>query len=132
MPLRARRFADPPRLIALPVLLAAIVVVAVTVSHAGAASKPKVNAPAPVPVPQGFLGVDVDGPMFGPDTPIDLASQLKTMVGSGVQSIRVAFSWAAGQPYESDADVPDAQNANFTDIAARPTTFQVTDMVVRD
>jgi hypothetical protein len=132
MPLRARRFADHARLIALPLLLAAIVVVAVTVSRAGATSKPKVNATAPPPVPQGFLGVDVDGPMFGPDTPINLTSQLKTMVGSGVQSIRVAFSWAAGQPYESDADVPDAQKANFTDVSGRPTSFQFTDMVVGD
>ncbi len=115
---------------ALPLLIAAIVLVAVVASHAGAASKAKVAAPGPVP--QGFMGVDVDGPMFGPDTPINLANQLKTMVSNGVQSVRVAFSWAAAQPYESDADVPDDQKANFTDVSGRPTSFQVTDMVVGD
>src|ERR1700744_3159170 len=132
MPLRARTFADHARLIALPLLLAAIVVVVVTVSHAGAASKPKVNATAPAPVPQGFLGVDVDGPMFGPDTPINFSTQLKTMVASGVQSVRVAFSWASAQPYKTDADVPDAQPGNFTDVGGVPTSFQFTDMIVGD
>jgi hypothetical protein len=130
MPLRARRFADRPRVMALPLLIAAIVLVAVVASHAGATSKP--NPTAPGPVPQGFMGVDVDGPMFGPDTPINFPNQLTTMVANGVQSVRVAFSWAAGQPYESDADVPADQKANFTDVSGRPTSFQFTDMVVGD
>jgi hypothetical protein len=115
---------------ALPLLIAAIVLVAAVASHAGATSKPNVAAPGPVP--QGFMGVDVDGPMFGPDTPINFPNQLTTMVANGVQSVRVAFSWAAGQPYESDAGVPADQKANFTDVSGRPTSFQFTDMVVGD
>jgi hypothetical protein len=70
--------------------------------------------------------------MFGPDTTIDFAAQLKTMVSSGVQSIRTAFSWAAAQPYRSDADVPADQKAQFTDVAGVPTDFHVTDMIVGD
>ncbi|MGH2895250.1 MAG: hypothetical protein ACRDPM_18560 [Solirubrobacteraceae bacterium] len=134
MPLRARRFADRPRLTGL-LLVAALVLAAALATQAGAAgrrqgSKPKVTVPAPVP--QGFVGVDVDGPMFGPDTTIDFAGQLKTMVSSGVQSIRVAFSWAAAQPYRTDADVPADKQSDFTDIGGVPTDFQVTDMVVGD
>jgi hypothetical protein len=70
--------------------------------------------------------------MFGPDTPINFPNQLETMVASGVQSVRVAFSWAAAQPYQTDAEVPDGQTANFTDEGGVPTSFQFTDMVVAD
>jgi hypothetical protein len=145
MPLRARRFADRPRLTGLLLLVAALVLAAALATQAGAAharpasaprtgtpktSKPKITAPDPVP--QGFVGVDADGPMFGPDTPINFANQLKTMVSSGVQSVRVAFSWAAAQPYKTDADVPDDQTAKFTDVAGVPTSFEFSDMVVGD
>jgi hypothetical protein len=136
MPLRARRFADRPKSFAVIVLTA---LVAVMVGGAATrpatattprASKPKATTPALVP--QGFVGVDVDGPMFGPDTTIDFAGQLKTMVSSGVQSFRTAFSWAAAQPYRSDADVPADQKAQFTDVGGVPTDFHVTDMIVGD
>jgi hypothetical protein len=138
MPLRARRFADRPKLIGLLLMLAAaLALAAVLTARAGAStagapanSTPKSSANAPVP--QGFVGVDVDGPMFGPDTPINFANQLKTMVSSGVQSVRVAFSWAAAQPYRTDADVPSDKKADFTDVAGVPTSFQFTDMVVGD
>jgi hypothetical protein len=141
MPLRARRFADRPRLTGLLLLLvAALVLAAALAAGAGATgtskavrpatSKPKIATPGPVP--QGFVGVDVDGPLFGPDTPINLATQLKTMVSSGVQSVRVAFSWAAAQPYKTDADVPEDQTANFTDVGGVPTNFQFSDTVVGD
>jgi hypothetical protein len=145
MPLRARRFADRPRLTGLLLaLLPALVLAAALATQAGAAgkqgsghkagtksaSKPKITAPGPVP--QGYVGVDVDGPMFGPDTPINFPNQLKTMVASGVQSLRVAFSWAAAQPYKTDADVPGDQTANFTDVGGVPTSFQFTDTVVGD
>jgi hypothetical protein len=130
MPLRARRFADRPRLTGLLlVLLPALVLAAALATQAGAAGQ---QLAAPGPVPQGFVGVDVDGPMFGPDTPINFTNQLKTMVVSGVQSVRVAFSWAAAQPYETEAAVPDAQTASFTDVGGVPTSFQFTDMVVGD
>ena len=131
MPLRARRFADRPRLTGLLLLVAALVVAAGLATRAGAtAGKPAISAPGPVP--QGFVGVDVDGPMFAPDTPINFTNQLRTMVSSGVQSVRVAFNWAAAQPYRSDADVPDRQQAKFTDVGGVPTTSSLTDMVVGD
>jgi hypothetical protein len=141
MPLRARRFADRPRLTGLLLAVCALLLAAAVITQvAGAApaskpkttpkSKPKLTPPAPVP--QGFVGVDVDGPMFGPDTTIDFPAQLKTMVSSGVQSIRVAFSWAAAQPYQTDADVPADQTSNFTDVGGVPTNFKLTDMIVGD
>ena len=133
MLLRARRFADRRLPVAL-VVLAAILVTAVA-TQAGATTRPrtsKTRVTALAAVPQGFVGVDVDGPMFGPDTTIDFAHQLKTMVANGVQSIRAAFSWAAAQPYKTDADVPADQTSQFIDVAGVPTSFQVTDMIVGD
>jgi hypothetical protein len=133
MPLRARTFAARCRvlcsLVAALVLAAAL---ATGAAAAGASKTKETKAATSGRVPQGFVGVDADGPLFGPDTPINFPNQLKTMVSSGVQSVRVAFSWAAAQPYETDADVPDDQTDNFTDVGGVPTSFQFTDMVVGD
>jgi hypothetical protein len=146
MPLRARTFAVRSVVVGLMLMMAALLVTGAVATRAGARtaatrsarspqaskpkSKPKVATAAPVP--QGFVGVDVDGPVFGSGTEIDFPAQLKTMVSSGVQSIRAAFSWAAAQPYQSDADVPDDQTSQFSDIGGVPTNFQFTDMVVGD
>ena len=55
------------------------------------------------------------------------------MVASGVQSVRVAFSWAAAQPYQTwTPTCPPARQANFTDVGGVPTNFQFTDMIVGD
>jgi hypothetical protein len=81
-------------------------------------------------VPRGFVGVDTDGPLLGADTPIDFGRQLTSMVATGVQSIRVAFSWAQAQPYASWADVPADQKVQFTTVDGRPYDFQTTDMIV--
>ena len=152
MLLRARRFADRPLVVVLMLVLAAALVAgaatragaanragaatrASAANRAGAATGPRTSKPkvtAATTVPQGFVGVDVDGPMFGPDTTVDFGGQLKTMVTNGVQSIRAAFSWAAAQPYKTDADVPAARTSQFTDVAGVPTSFQVTDMIVGD
>jgi hypothetical protein len=142
MPLRARRFADRPRLTRLLAVIAALgaavaLVTGASTSRAGTPQTSRSHAGAPSsttagPVPQGFVGVDVDGPMFGPDTPINFPNQLKTMVSSGVQSVRVAFSWAGAQPYETDADVPGDKQADFTDVGGVPTSFKFSDMVVGD
>ncbi|HEY2439768.1 MAG TPA: hypothetical protein VGI07_06040 [Solirubrobacteraceae bacterium] len=74
--------------------------------------------------------MDVDGPVLKPGTTINLGDQLSTMVASGVESIRVAFSWAAAQPYASFSGMPAAQKAQFTDVGGVPTDFQLTDSVV--
>jgi hypothetical protein len=143
MPLRARRFADRPRLTGLLLTLVAAVVLAAGLAtgagtsragtrHAGKPGASTSKTTASDPVPQGFVGVDVDGPMFGPDTPINFPNQLKTMVSSGVQSVRVAFSWAGAQPYKNDADVPDDKKAEFSDVGGVPTSFKFSDMVVGD
>lgn len=138
MPLRARRFADRPSLTGLLLVLAAALAVAAALtagagsSRAAAPHKSTAKTGAPGRVPQGFVGVDVDGPMFGSDTPINFSNQLKTMVSSGVQSVRVAFSWAAAQPYKNDAGVPNDKKADFTDVGKVPTSFTFTDMVVGD
>ncbi|MGZ4171444.1 MAG: hypothetical protein ACXVRN_08770 [Solirubrobacteraceae bacterium] len=135
MPLRARRFADHSRLLVVLLVLASILIATAAGNGAGAATRPKASKPkvvAPTAVPQGFVGMDVDGPIFGPDTTIDFGTQLKTMVASGVQSIRTAFSWAAAQPYKTDAEVPAEQKAQFTDVGGVPTNFHLTDMIVGD
>jgi hypothetical protein len=83
-------------------------------------------------VPQGFVGVDVDGPMFAPGTPLSYTNQLASMVTNGVQSIRVAFNWAAAQPYQSWTQVPADQLSQFTVAEPRPTNFSQTDEIVGD
>ncbi len=139
MVLRARTSADRPRptrlrvLIALAALIlgaAAAFAPAAIATLAGVGHKPP--APRTAAVPQGFVGVDADGPLFAPGTPLDFGRQTLTMVASGVQSIRVAFSWAAAQPYPSVADVPADQRAQFSEVEGRPTDFATTDMVVGD
>ncbi len=81
-------------------------------------------------VPQGFVGVDIDGPMFAPGTTIDYQAQLQAMVGSGVQSIRAAFNWAIAQPYRSADEIPAAQASEFSNVGGVPTNFGLTDEIV--
>ena len=102
-----------------------------------ASSRPAagVHATAPAstatPVPAGFVGMDADGPLLTPTDNIDLATQLETMVASGVESLRFPLSWAGAQPYESWADVPSADASQFQSGAGGvPTDFAVTDQIV--
>ncbi|MGO9957530.1 MAG: hypothetical protein ACLP50_16430 [Solirubrobacteraceae bacterium] len=83
-------------------------------------------------VPQGFVGVDVDGPLLDSGTGVDLAQQLRSMVSSGVESVRVAFDWAAAQPYQSWSQVPADDESQFTDVDGSPIDFQSTDTFVGD
>lgn len=84
----------------------------------------------PGPVPQGFVGVNADGPLLDGTSGVNLDQQLSLMVASGVQSIRVAFSWAAAQPYATAADVPAADSAQYTEVGGVPTDFAATDAIV--
>ncbi|HWE07820.1 MAG TPA: hypothetical protein VG325_00615 [Solirubrobacteraceae bacterium] len=81
-------------------------------------------------VPQGFVGMDVDGPLMTAGTGVNLNSQVGAMVADGVESVRVGFSWAAAQPYASAADVPAGQSGQYTEAGGVPTDFRSTDQVV--
>jgi hypothetical protein len=112
------------RLAALVVLLLA----GLAVLPSAALARNGQNNPGPR-VPQGFVGVNIDGPMVVPGTPINLGRQLNTMVASGVETVRIAFSWATAQPYPSFALVPPGSN-QFTDVGGVPTDFTATDAIV--
>ena len=86
-------------------------------------------------VPQGFVGMDGDGPLFDPTAPLSLGNQLTQMVAGGVQSVRVAFDWAAAQPYESFSDpgyvaLTPAQKLEYTPVGGVPTDFTPLDQLV--
>jgi Glycosyl hydrolase catalytic core len=70
-------------------------------SAASASSAASVtSAASTVPkVPGSFVGVNIDGPLAGGQ--LSLPPAMSTMVGAGVESVRVAFNWAAAQPTES-------------------------------
>jgi hypothetical protein len=52
------------------------------------------------------------------------------MVANGVQSIRVAFSWAAAEPVENEDQIPAPYESYFTDVDGHPIDFSATDAVV--
>jgi hypothetical protein len=83
-------------------------------------------------VPRGFVGVDVDGPVFGVDDSIDFGGQVQTMVANGVQNVRVAFNWAAAEPYASWNATPPADHDEYTNVNGKPFLFAQTDAVVGD
>ncbi len=112
------------------VVVAVVAAVAVLLVPTRAPARSHRPAAAPPPVPPGFVGMDTDGPLLVPGSGLSLDQQLRTMVASGVQTIRVAFSWAAAQPYATAAAVPAAQSTSFTDVGGVPTSFQTTDQIV--
>jgi hypothetical protein len=70
-----------------------------------------------------------DGPLFSRG--VDLPRQLDKMVASGVESLRVVFSWSTAQPYASWADVPRSVVGQFTGtVNSIPTDFSATDRIV--
>jgi hypothetical protein len=82
-------------------------------------------------VPQGFVGVDVDGPLYPVTAPgADLPGQLDAMVASGVQSLRVTFDWSWAQPYQRFSQVPAALRSQFTSVGGIPTRFSEMDTIV--
>ncbi len=121
----ANRRAHWPTLLALTV-----VVVAVTAGPALARPRTHAGVPAAAAVPAGFVGVDVDGPLFAANTPLNFTAQVRAMVANGVQSIRVAFNWAAAQPYQNAGEVPATDPTKYTDVDGHPTDFSATDQVV--
>jgi hypothetical protein len=86
-------------------------------------------AAASAKVPQNFVGMMADGPVFAKG--VSLNGQLDKMVSSGVQSVRVAFSWAVAQPYASWKDVPADRVSHFSPGPhGVPTAFFNTDIIV--
>jgi hypothetical protein len=70
-----------------------------------------------------------DGPIF--NSSVDLPAQLDRMVASGVESVRVVFSWSQAEPYPSLSLVPTALLDQFTTgPAGVPIDFSVTDRIV--
>jgi hypothetical protein len=132
MLLRARTLAGSSRPRALGLLILLVTLGLTVAGHARAATTRPSRTGSAAAVPQGFVGVDADGPVLDPANSIDFADQVQTMVSSGVQSIRVAFSWSAAEPYQTWSDVPAADKAQFTNVGGRPIDFQSTDVVVGD
>ncbi len=104
-----------------PLRLAALTAVAVGLALASPAA-------ATARVPQGFFGVVADGPIASAD--FDPGLEARTMVASGVESIRVVFHWTDAQPYPRIADVPAAERPSYRDTAGAPTTFAHLDPLV--
>jgi hypothetical protein len=88
------------------------------------------TAARPAAVPQGFVGIDVDGPMFGQDNTINYDRQVGSMVANGVQSIRVAFNWAAAEPYASWSKVRKVDRDVYVNVNGKPFLFTQTDAIV--
>jgi hypothetical protein len=79
-------------------------------------------------VPARFVGVTVDGPALAPT--FDLGNETALMARSGVESVRMQFSWAGAQPYASWSAVPDAERGAFVDEGGIPTTYAALDRLV--
>jgi hypothetical protein len=87
------------------------------------------SAKAPKKVPAGFVGVVGDGPLLD-DAGIDLSNQFDRMVSNGAQSLRIMFTWAQAQPYQSMDQVPPDQVARYRDENGVPTDYTFTDQIV--
>lgn len=126
MPVRRSSLADPVSRRLTALLLVGVALLALLSGAASAGAKAK-----RAPVPQGFVGVNLDGPLFVSGTSLHLDNQMDSMVANGVQSVRVAFDWSKAQPYASRSDVPAAKDSQFIiGPEGRPISFGATDAVV--
>jgi hypothetical protein len=94
------------------------------------AASAQAGSSPPAAVPQGFVGVDVDGPVYGVDNSVDFDNQVGSMVSNGVQSIRSAFNWAVAEPYPSWKKVPKVDRDEFINVGGKPFSFSQTDTIV--
>jgi len=105
----------------------AVVILSAAIASALVGATPA-NA-ASARVPQGFVGMMADGPLLSGG--VDLPRQLNRMVASGVENLRVVFSWSAAQPYASWSEVPSSLVARFISTPGGiPTDFSQTDQIV--
>jgi hypothetical protein len=79
-------------------------------------------------VPKGFVGTVVDGPLY--DQTVNVDPEFRTMVASGVETLRLAIYWDDAQPYASDTDVPADQRSRFSEVEGVPTDFAASDRFV--
>jgi hypothetical protein len=88
-----------------------------------------VAAPARAAVPDGFVGATLDGAAarLAPDR---LANELDVMRDSGVETVRVAWSWSEIQPYASWDAVPSEHRDEYRDVAGLPLNVRRTDNLV--
>jgi hypothetical protein len=108
---------------------AAVIVVALSANPLAARGARATAARTPA-VPSGFVGVDADGPVFGQDNSVNFGKQMGTMVANGVESVRVAFNWATGEPYGSWKSVPRRDRVEYADVGGKPFLFTQTDAIV--
>jgi hypothetical protein len=95
-------------------LLAVVLATAGPIATTESSARPLAqSAKKAAAVPQGFVGMNIDGPLL--NDPVNLPQQFHKMVSAGVESIRVAFSWAAAQPVKDG-----------------PINFATTDAIVGD
>jgi hypothetical protein len=86
-------------------------------------------APAAARAPEGFVGTMLDGPvaLFERDR---LAHELDVMRASGVETVRVVWSWRDTQPYVSWEAVPEAERPRFRDVGSLPLSVGRLDALV--
>jgi hypothetical protein len=103
-------------------LLAAVILVALGIAAAAPARTSQRL------VPFGFMGVDANDvlvdPSFGDQR---LNSEFSQMVRTGVETVRIAVTWNAAQPYPNDAAVPPGQASRFQDVGGVPTDWSTSD-----
>jgi hypothetical protein len=89
-------------------------------------------AAVPLPVPYGFVGMDVDGPIYPTTAPgVDLEKQFALMEQAGVQSVRVVFDWSYAQPAASWSGIPASERSQFVTVGGVPTRFTESDAIVK-
>jgi hypothetical protein len=81
-------------------------------------------------VPQGYIGTVADGVLTEHDARFE--SELDTMVGIGVESVRMVFDWREAQPYRTLADVPEERRPFMRDEGGVPTDWRMFDRYVEN
>jgi nuclear transport factor 2 (NTF2) superfamily protein len=81
-------------------------------------------------VPRGWLGVSFGPQYVAAHARPTLASELRRMRRSGVQSARFALYWNQLQPYQSMDAVPAARRHEFRVVEGIPTDLRFTDRLV--
>jgi len=89
---------------------------------------PAAPAQAQRQVPQGYFGTVADGALTEENTRFQ--GELDTMVGAGVESVRMVFDWREAQPYRRLSDVPEEQKPFFRDEGGTPTDWRLLDSYV--